>query len=357
MKRPPTSRAELRAAVAERNPVRRVPQPDEESMRSTWRQAAVPRIERMLTRALASDAGGWYVVASSDDVMAGRSTVRTVRDREIALWRGDRGEALAGPGACPHMGAKLEGCHTDGGDVLCRWHGLRLPSQWPGAWGTYPAHDDGVFFWVQLPTEGETPTATPVLAQRRPLGESLVSTLLRDARCESADIVANRLDPWHGAWFHPYAFSHLVVDEAASDDDTLVTDVTFRLNRTYGVPVRAEFTCPDSRTIVMTIVDGEGLGSTVETHATPVRAAGDGRAPLTLMSEATIAHSDRPGFRAARMAAPLIRPLMARTQAQLWVDDLEYAERRYAVRAGEVQLGAPGAPGDGGDGGDGVAAR
>ena len=48
-----------------------------------------------------------------------------------------------------------------------------------------------------------------------------------------------------------------------------MVDVTFRLSRTWGVPVRAEFTCPDARTIVMRIIDGEGAGSVVETHATP----------------------------------------------------------------------------------------
>ena len=51
-----------------------------------------------------------------------------------------------------------------------------------------------------------------------------------------------------------------------------MVDVTFRLSRTWGVPVRAEFTCPDARTIVMHIVDGEGTASVVETHATPLGA-------------------------------------------------------------------------------------
>ena len=50
MRRPPRNRAELRAEIARRNPIRRVPQPPEEQIRSTWRQAAVPRIERMLAR-------------------------------------------------------------------------------------------------------------------------------------------------------------------------------------------------------------------------------------------------------------------------------------------------------------------
>jgi hypothetical protein len=75
--------------------------------------------------------------------------------------------------------------------------------------------------------------------------------------------------PLHGSWFHPYTFSHLVVDDDASNDHLLMVDVTFRRTRTWGVPVRADFSCPDSRTIVMHITEGEGAGSVVETHATP----------------------------------------------------------------------------------------
>ena len=78
-------------------------------------------------------------------------------------------------------------------------------------------------------------------------------------------------------------------------------DVTFRLNRTWGVPVRAEFACPDARTIVMTIVDGEGAGSVVETHATPLGLDGEGR-PLTMITEATIAYSDRTGLQDRQLA-------------------------------------------------------
>lgn len=337
MKRPPLTRDELRREVAARNPVRRIPQPPPEQIRSTWRQAAVPRIERMLALAQSGDAGGWHVAARSRDVRVGRSTTRTVMGQEVALWRDDDGAARAGAGACPHMGALLEGCHTENGDVLCRWHGLRLPSEWPGAWPTHAAFDDGVLYWVRLATDGEQLTPAPTLPQRAPLGDSLVSVHVEDARCEPSDVIANRLDPWHGAWFHPYAFSHLSVDEDAIDDECLVTDVTFRLNHTYGVPVRAAFTCVDRRTITMTIVEGEGLGSTVETHATLVHPATDVTPPTTRITEATIATSERPGFRVARSLGALVRPLMVRTQAQLWVDDLEYAERRYELRSGQVR--------------------
>ncbi|GAB49780.1 DUF5914 domain-containing protein [Mobilicoccus pelagius] len=322
----------------DRIPIKRVPQPPAEELRSTWRQAAIPRIEKALARALDRDPGGWYVVGCSGDVGA-ESIVRTIAGREIALWRTEDGELRASSGVCPHMGARLDRCEVDGRDLMCRWHGLRLPSEWPpaasGRWPTFPVHDDGVLLWVQLPTEGETPCEAPRLPVRPALDTAISAVHVAAAQCAPEDVVANRLDPWHGAWLHPYAFSHLVVDDDASTPDRLVTDVAFRLTPTWGVPVRAEFTCPDARTIVMHITEGEGRGSVVETHATPLTAPGADR-PVSVMTEATIASSDRMGFRVARAFSPLITPFVRRTQAQLWVDDLEYAERRRLVRRGVV---------------------
>ncbi|MDT7642279.1 MAG: hypothetical protein QOC83_6567, partial [Pseudonocardiales bacterium] len=90
--------------------------------------------------------------------------------------------------------------------------------------------------------------------------------------------------------------------------------------------------CPEPRTVLMRIVEGEGAGSVVETHATPLGTGPDG-APRTAVVEATLAHSARTGFAVARAAAPLLRPLIRRAAARLWRDDLAYAERRYALRA------------------------
>ena len=180
--------------------------------------------------------------------------------------------------------------------------------------------------------DGETPTATPSLPPRPPLSGSVTAVMTVTGVCEPQDVIANRLDPWHGAWFHPYSFSHLVVDEQASSERVLVVDVTFRLSRTWGVPVRAEFFCPDARSIVMLIVDGEGAGSIVETHATPTGVDDHGR-PVTTITEATIAYSPRTGFKIANAVAPLLRPAMRRTARRLWVDDLVYAERRYQLRS------------------------
>ncbi|TQM62019.1 DUF5914 domain-containing protein [Humibacillus xanthopallidus] len=328
---PDTGRGAADPARRPINPLRRMPAEPRDRLAGTWREARPARIRRSFLDAQQRDPGGWHVVGASSDLGPTRSVTRTVDDREVVLWRGEDGGLLAGPGACPHLGALLEDCEVMHGQVYCRWHGLALGPGVRRDWLTFPAHDDGVLLWVQLPTEGETPTVAPTLTVRPPVEQSFATVITVRGVCEPADVIANRLDPWHGTWYHPYAFSHLTVDDAASTDDRLVVDVAFRVSRTWGVPVRAEFACPDARTIVMTIVEGEGAGSVVETHATLIGHDRSGR-PCTVMTEATIAHSDRQGFALARAAARLIRPAVASTARQLWVDDMAYAERRWLLR-------------------------
>ena len=120
--------------------------------------------------------------------------------------------------------------------------------------------------------------------------------------------------------------------DTADTDDRFVVAVTFKVAPGLGVPVTAEFTCPEPRTVVMRIVDGEGAGSVVETHATPRGKGPDGR-PRTSVIEAVVAGSPRRGFAVARAAAPALRPVMRRAAARLWRDDLAYAERRYQLRS------------------------
>jgi hypothetical protein len=320
--------------VASRIPIARLLQPGADRLRSTWAHADPDRIGAALAVAKSRDPGGWYVAGVSGHVRAGVSTTRTIAGREVAFWRGAEGELHAGPGACPHLGALLDDCPVTQGTLHCRWHGLALPSKATPEWAPLRAHDDGALCWVQLPTAGETRAVAPTLPRRPPLRESITAVIERDGTCEPDDIVANRLDPWHGSWLHPYAFSHLTVDDDASSDERLVVDVAFRLNTRWAVPVRAEFTCPDARTIAMHITEGEGAGSVVETHATPLGPDDRGRA-RTRMTEATIAYSSRNGFRVARRMSRLIRPAMRRSAHQLWNDDLMYAERRYELRARE----------------------
>lgn len=253
----------------------------------------------------------------------------------MVLWRTSTGELHAGPGACPHLGAPLRDSRVVCGTLVCHWHGLALNGKPFAGWEPYPVYDDGVLVWVRLDAVGgEEPSAAPTVPVRPAPGSGLDAVFTASGRCEPQDVIANRLDPWHGSWFHPYSFVDLTVVRSpqGADEDAFVVDVSFRVTGRLVVPVRAEFTAPDARTVIMRIIEGEGATSVVETHATPLTAEGDGR-PRTAVIEAVVAASDRRGFALARAGAPVLRSLMRRAAGRLWRDDLAYAERRWALRS------------------------
>ncbi|MGQ0483390.1 MAG: DUF5914 domain-containing protein [Pseudonocardia sp.] len=328
------------------NPLRRLREPRWPEQPPTWADARPGVIDAALRRALSRPAGNWYVIGASTDLGTRRPVGRTVAGTELVVWRDAEGAPHAGPGACPHLGAPLCDSRLAGGRLVCHWHGLALDGGGRPGWAPYPCHDDGVLLWVRLDEVGaESPLPAPVLAERPPAAAAVAEAVTLVGRCEPADVLANRLDPWHGSWYHPYSFANLRVlaapgpvdgqvdHEVAEADDRFLVEVAFRVAGPFGVPVIAEFTCPDRRTVLMRILDGDGAGSVVETHATPIGTGPDGL-PRTAVVEATIAHSDRRGFAVARAAAPLLRPMIRHAAARLWRDDLAYAERRYLLRSG-----------------------
>jgi Domain of unknown function (DUF5914)/Rieske [2Fe-2S] domain len=302
----------------------------------TWREARSSLIADALERARARPSGNWYVVAASRDLRRGRPLARTVEGRELVLWRDARGRLVAGPGACPHLGAPLRDSRVCRGALVCHWHGLALDGTAFDGWRPWPAHDDGVLLWVRLDdTGGEEPTGRPPVPARPAAAGALAAVHTVSGVCEPDDVVANRLDPWHGPWLHPYRFAGLtVVDRAGRENGpgTFTVDVSVKVAGRLVVPVRAVFTAPGPRTVVMRITHGEGKGSVVETHATPLGHDALGR-PRTAVVEAVVATSERLGFAMARRAAPLLRPVIRFAAGRLWRDDLAYAERRWALRS------------------------
>jgi isorenieratene synthase len=221
------------------------------------------------------------------------------------------------------MGASLSEGHCRGGRVVCPWHGLELGLEPHGGWRTLPTYDDGVLVWVRTGS-GEDATEHPILPPRPPAFFDAV--MRREATCDPRDVIANRLDPWHGVHFHPHSFGRLkVIDQ---QEDTITVRVVYRVFGNVGMEVDARFHCPEPNTICMTIVAGEGVGSVVETHATPIE---PGR---TAIIEATLAASDRPQFLPfMKMLGGVMRPLMLKRADRLWLEDAAYAERRYALRS------------------------
>lgn len=359
---------EVRNRVTKVVPFQLLPRAKWAAQRPTHREASAAVIGSALARSQARASGNWYAFAAAASI-GERPVGITVAGIELVAWRGQDGELHVGPGACPHLGADLSTAIVDDGALVCRWHGLRLTCAGRPGWRTFPAHDDGVIAWVRLDAVGaEVPLERPVIVGR-PDGAQLQAVARLTGICEPSDVIANRMDPWHGSWFHPYSFARLEVISSPSGErsdggsesgersdggsdsgersdgdfvpvpeelDRFLVAVTFRIGR-VGVPVVAEFISPEPRTILMRIVDGEGTGSVVETHATPLGPGLDGR-PRTAVLEAVIAHSDRPGFAHALRGAPLITPLMKHAATRLWRDDLVYAERVFALRNGTGRL-------------------
>ena len=302
-----------------RPPTRRPP--PEAHRQPDWRQADPRWIRQALHRALQLPSGGWQVV-DAVRAIGDRPCRYWIDGRELVAWRGTEGPLVA-PNACPHLGASLADGALRDGCVVCPWHGLVLGPRGHGGWRTLPSHDDGVLLWVRL--DGAEPASPLPYLCTRP-DRYLDAVIRMQARCEPEDVIANRLDPWHGIHYHPHSFGSLRVIEQRQDSITV--RVLFRATRRMGVEVDARFHCPEPRTIVMTIVDGEGAGSVVETHATRVRPG------ICAITEATLACSDRVGFRLALRAAGLVRRRMRASARRLWVEDAAYAERRYALRTG-----------------------
>lgn len=288
-----------------------------------WVAANPARIAQRLAQVQERSCGGWYVLDGSRTIK-NKPRPFGVQGRELIAWRSQSGELRVAPQACPHMGASLAGACLRDEQLICPWHGLALGQKGHGRWRHLPCLDDGVLCWVQL-EEGLARSATPRLPERPVRGLDAVISM--EAACEAQDVIANRLDPWHGRHFHPYSFGALEVYE--DSPEALVLKVEKLVLGSLRVEVDARFHCPDARTIVMTIIKGEGKGSVVETHATPIS---PGRCRIV---EATIACSERPGFAFALPLARWIRPWMRRSARRLWVDDRDYAERCYALRQRE----------------------
>jgi hypothetical protein len=291
----------------------------ESSLAPDWQQARPRAIKRALERALDRPHGNWYVVGESRGLGERPQRLR-INGHDLVAWRVG-GELLIAADDCPHMGASLSDCCVRDGKLVCPWHALALGREGHGNWKTLAVHEDGVLSWVRIgPEVPETPL--PVLAPRPDV--YLEGVIRLEVGCDPEDIIANRLDPWHGVHFHPYSFASLTVLDL--DDDSVKVRVAKRLIGRVVAETDATFHSPEPRSIVMTILEGEGRGSVVETHATPIE---PGR---TLVVEATLATSDRAGFRHAKKLQPLIRPFIERSARRLWVDDAAYAERLYELR-------------------------
>jgi len=291
-----------------------------ETEKPDWQQARIRHIEQVLKRVRKLPSGGWHVVAATD-TLTDQPRFFTIDGHELAVWKSEGG-TTAVINRCPHMGAPLSEGRLRDGVLICPWHGLGIAR---GEHGKFlDTYDDGVLTWVRFSaSKGVDQPLLPV--RPKPY---IAGVIQFPVRCDPEDIIANRLDPWHGVHFHPHSFARLKVINNV--DDVLTVRVAFRAVGSIGVEVDCTFHCPEPNTIVMTIIEGEGKGSVVETHATPIC---PGR---TMVTEATLAASERPVFRRAMRHPRRVRLQIEKRAKGLWAQDRAYAERRYYLRHPEL---------------------
>jgi hypothetical protein len=195
-------------------PLQVIPRIHWADQKPTYQQAEPALIDSALQRALRRPSGNWFVFAASTDIRADRPFGATVAGAEIVAWRDEQHVLHVGPASCPHLGADLATGKVECGGLICPWHGLRLEGGREFGWKPLPAYDDGVLVWVRLDRAGgEDPLDAPILPAR-PTGLQLAAVTRLEGVCEPRDVIFNRLDPWHGAWFHPYSFAQLEVISA-----------------------------------------------------------------------------------------------------------------------------------------------
>ena len=111
---------------------------------------------------------------------------RTIAGREVVFWRDADGTLVAGPGACPHLGALMDACPVlDGHHVLPLARYGADVEQGDRTWSPYAALDDGLLIWVRLATEGETFTERPALSARPPLDGSVSAVIVEPGTCRA----------------------------------------------------------------------------------------------------------------------------------------------------------------------------
>jgi phenylpropionate dioxygenase-like ring-hydroxylating dioxygenase large terminal subunit len=70
---------------------------------------------------------GWFAVAGSDELAAGEVKPVTYFGRDLAVWRGEGGEAHVVDAHCPHLGA--HGGRVEGDALRCPFHAWRFDAE------------------------------------------------------------------------------------------------------------------------------------------------------------------------------------------------------------------------------------
>jgi phenylpropionate dioxygenase-like ring-hydroxylating dioxygenase large terminal subunit len=170
----------------------------------------------------------WYIACASSRLGRRRPVAARVLDRDLALFRDERGRAHALLDRCCHRGVRLSLGRVEGGRLACGYHGWRfdgdgrcthIPSlvdarRIPDRCGvpSVPCAEHDGYVWTWAGEPHDTPPTPP-----RPI-RGFVQKRWRQGqvslRCDALRAVENNLDWCHPAfvhrWAHPQFFMNLV---------------------------------------------------------------------------------------------------------------------------------------------------
>jgi phenylpropionate dioxygenase-like ring-hydroxylating dioxygenase large terminal subunit len=163
----------------------------------------------------------WYLIARSQDV-ADRPVGLRRLDRNIVLWRGERGEVNVVEDYCPHRGAPLSMGEVVNGNLACAYHGVQVtgagivaevpptpscPLVGQKAIKSYPSRELAGAIWAYFGDDAHGEAPEPIFPEEITSGDWTGFLYAGTWQCNWQVALDNRVDPVHGSFLHVGTFT------------------------------------------------------------------------------------------------------------------------------------------------------
>ena len=142
--------------------------------------------------------------------------------QDIVVWRNGEGKVNAIADRCPHRGARLSKGRVQGGDIACRYHGLRLdgngvitatpptpdcPFVGRKAVRSYPCRELEGAVWAYFGDQDDKDPPEMILPEEFASEECSSFLFSQVWDCPYQAVLDNRLDPMHGSYLHSDSYT------------------------------------------------------------------------------------------------------------------------------------------------------
>ena len=163
----------------------------------------------------------WYLIARSEDVDVRPVALKRL-DRNIVLWRGEKGEINVVEDYCPHRGAPLSMGEVINGNLACAYHGVQVtgagivadvpptpncPLVGQKAIRSYPCRELAGAIWAYFGDEAHAQAPEPIFPEEITSNEWTGFLITKTWQCNWQVALDNRADPVHGSFLHAGTFT------------------------------------------------------------------------------------------------------------------------------------------------------